>query len=180
MTGSIRFNTSPAATGRMVLYKGLTTSDRFHAVPNLRGFFRVFPQTLGATDDHYHFVVGLCDVLSTFACVDGVWFEYKSDVSANWRRCTASDSTGAGGVTCTSSATAVTAAQTVLRFEVNNALTSVRFFVGATDIGENTTHIPPTTGARASKPLIGLRKISGATNRQVHVTYYGLMSDQRP
>jgi SO2946-like, C-terminal domain len=74
--------------------------------------------------------------------VDGVYFEYNPAVSANWFRCTSSNSVR----TKTDTGVAATNNFVAFRFVVNAAATSIEFFIDGTSVGSNTTNIPTAAG----------------------------------
>lgn len=117
-----------AATVRFSLYRARVT-------------WRVQLQMLKASSDDFAMRIGFIDTTNAKP-VDGAYVEYDSSASANWRYCTANNSTR----TENASATAVTAsAWHLIAIEVNAAGTSVEFFLNGASLGTITTNIP--TGA---------------------------------
>lgn len=100
---------------------------------------------------------------------DGIYFEYNRATSANWILKTASNSSR----TSSTSSIAVTAGAWIsLSWEVNEAGTSVEYFVDGVSAGTITTNIPTTTG-RGCGPnyqLVAAAIVTGG--RSVAIDYF--------
>lgn len=97
---------------------------------------------LGSAPNHYIARIGLGTSTSADHA-NGIYFEYDSSASANWRLKTASSSTR----TTTTSSIAVVANQWILlEWHCNAAGTSVEFFVDGVSAGTITTNIQITAG----------------------------------
>jgi hypothetical protein len=140
--------------------------------------------TLGSTAERYVIRVGLCDASegSNVDCTNGVYFEYDSATSANWRYATAAASTR----TKTSSTKAVATGWTNLKW-VANSSTSISFYAKSPAdssyilLGTATTAASiPTTSGNATRMMIGLYKTGGTgglANRTVTVDYMDYYND---
>lgn len=117
--------------------------------------------------DTYTLRLGFLDIL-TADVVDGVYFEYDKSVSANWRICTANNSTR----TKTNTSTAVAAATWIrLRFEINAAGTSAEFFIDGVSVGTIATNIPTAAGRETGMGW-ALQKTAGTNARTFDLDYW--------
>ena len=123
-------------------------------------------QTLSDGTNTYYLRFGFGDLYNA-DFVDGAYFEYYSPTSANWYRCTASNSTR----TKTNTTIAVVAGTwTRLKVVVNAAGTSVEYFINGTSVGSNTTNIPTGTG-RETGTFLQIIKTAGTTGRTVDIDW---------
>jgi hypothetical protein len=128
----------------------------------------VYIPTLATAGEDYTFRIGLGDASSNADHTDGVYFEYNRADSANWRICTASNSTR----TKTNTSTAVVdAAWVTLKIVINAAANSVEFFVDGTSVGTITTNIPTGSG-RETGPNIHNLHVAGTAYNYVYVDWY--------
>jgi len=110
----------------------------------------------------------LGDQTSSTDFTDGVYFEYSSGSSNEWRIATASNNTR----TKTNSGRVV-AANTWqnLRFVVDEDASQIRFWINGVNAGTITTNIP-TGGSRLLGPVYVLAKSLGTTARYVYLDYF--------
>lgn len=134
---------------------------------------------LSNATERYIFRAGICDVLASHAtdCSNGVYFEYDSATSVNWRYATAA----AAARTKVSSTKIAAVGWTNLKF-VANSNASISFYVkNAGDtvytlIGTTTTTIP-STNTNIGALMFYLDKQAGTTNRNVTVDYVDYWND---
>ena len=164
--GVIQIKSSTAVSGRTVLY----------VLPCMRlGNCKVTFETNIYLDDlggilgtDYQLHVGLCDQYNTNNDQqDGVYFEYQSTTSANWRICTASNNTR----TKTTTTVPVVADQYIkLKLIVNTAGTNVDFYINGTLAGSITTNIPTAAGFNVG-PYFRIRNTLLSTVRSAYIDY---------
>ena len=127
--------------------------------------------TLSDGTDTYIARFGLQDNAAAES-TDGVYFEYDSGTSANWRIVTANSTTR----TKTTTSTAVAAATWMrLKIVINAAGTLATFYINDVSIGTISTNIPTGAG-RSTGVIMNIVKSLGSNNRTirvdwVHVTY---------
>jgi len=122
--------------------------------------------TLSVSGQTYTFRVGFLDVAGADT-VDGVYFEYDSTLSLNWRICTSNNSTR------TKTNTTVPVAintDYVLYFIVNAAGSLASFYINGVLVGTITTNIPTAAGRECALAM-QLDKTSGNTARTFNVDY---------
>lgn len=108
----------------------------------------------------YKAIVGLVND-QTGAVTDGVYFEYDSTASANWRAVTEKDNSP----TVITSSIPVVAALQRLRFETNDDWTQVAFYIGDVLVGVQTLTIP--VAADTIGPVFSIIKSAGGTSREL-------------
>ncbi len=119
--------------------------------------------------NEYDIRAGLCDN-STGDCVDGLYFEYDRDQSANWRI----GASAGGGGTRTEVSSAIPVDTSWHRFKiVVNSTTSIDYYIDGTLVAAG----PITTGtsipsARATSPMFHVVKETGATSYLLDVDYF--------
>jgi hypothetical protein len=128
--------------------------------------------TLSDGTNTYYLRFGFGDVYNA-DFVDGAYFEYYSPTSANWYKCTASNSTRTKTDTTIAAAAA---AWTRLKIVVNSAGTSVEYFINGISVGVVTTNIPTGTG-RETGVFIQIIKTAGTTGRTIDVDWTWLHVD---
>lgn len=102
--------------------------------------FRANLPSWGSNTGKYQIGFGDTSVAADADQANGIYFEHDTDISANWRYCTA-----AGSVrTKQTSSVAVTAGIQNLKMVINSDWTSVGFFVDGVSLGTITTNIPST------------------------------------
>lgn len=121
--------------------------------------------TLSDATNEYDIIAGMIDGTSTVH-IDGVYFKYDRNTSANWLRGSMNNSTA----TESDSGTAVATGWTTLKIVVNAGATSVEYFVNGTSVGSNTTNIPSTAG-REVGILWSIEKSAGTTARTMQLDY---------
>jgi hypothetical protein len=156
---------SPTLLGQLRLGQGLMRYDAYIRFP-----------TLSDGTETYLARFGFLDSQSADA-VDGVYFEYDSTVSANWRTNTSNNSTR----TKTSSAIAVDTNFNRLSIIVNAAGTSASFYVNGTELTGSsaspiTTNIPTGAG-RETSIMHHIIKSAGTTNRTMEFDYIAMQCD---
>jgi hypothetical protein len=181
--GQIQLNTGTSSTiNSIVAMLGGTNSKPFIIGGGETYETAINIPTLSNGTDRYIARFGLCDASETHNtdCTNGVYFEYDSNTSANWRYATAA----AGTRTKTSSTKAVAVGWTNLKWVVNSAGTNVNFYVksaadptyvliSASPIATNI----PTTSANATRMLFSLDKFAGSSNRTFTIDYVDYFND---
>lgn len=129
---------------------------------------RFAPETLSDGTETYTARAGFNDSASTGTPVDGVYWEYDSTTSTDWRTCTLNNS-----VATKTTITGFTVSATVLHYLgifMNGDWTNAEFFYstdGQTWVISSTQHTTniPTDGARLFGAMFGLTKSAGTTTR---------------
>lgn len=177
-TGAQPTGANPDASNRvgiLSLETGTTTTGRAAILAPLALFFgggeAEFQATVQIPDlsdgtETYSFRIGFIDS-ATADATDGVYFEYDTGQSANWRICAANN--GSRSKTTTSVAVAADA-WINLRIVVNAAGTSAEFFVNGVSVGTISAQIPATAG-RLTGPGAMILKSAGSTNRAVWIDW---------
>lgn len=127
---------------------------------------RVNISVLGTGSQSYSFRDGFLDSTTTDA-LDGVYFEYDSTQSPNWRICTSNNSTRTK--VNTSVAVAINTAYE-LYFIVNSTGTLASFYINGTPVGSIATNIPIAAG-RETGLSMQLLKSKGNNAVSVDVFY---------
>ena len=152
---------------------GALAFGRFSASTPIRTFGagQIFTQewlvripTLSDGTNTYKFHCGWLSALSV-ASTDGIYFEFDSTASANWRGITraASTSTVASG-----GSNVAVAAGSWIRLTITWDGTTVSFYVNGTLIGTSTTNIPSASISEA----IAVTKSAGTTSRTILIDYF--------
>lgn len=134
--GSVRMLTDTATP--FSFYSALGTTMLRFSQQAARIGIRAQVAALQTASDHCALRFGFLDSTAA-APVDGVYFEYDTSASANWRICTSD------GSVRTQMATAVAVAAATwyqLEVAVNAAGTSAEFFINSVSVGTITTTIP--------------------------------------
>ena len=98
-----------------------------------------------------------------------IGFQYDRAINGvNWHMATSNGS----AETETDSGTAMTADWVRLRFEVNQALTSVEYFIDGASVGTVTATIP-NSGTDLMYPIMGIKKSVGTTEAVMRTDYIG-------
>ncbi|HJQ08957.1 MAG TPA: hypothetical protein VJ836_05755, partial [Candidatus Saccharimonadales bacterium] len=119
----------------------------------------------GGTNE-YDIRAGLCDN-SSGDCVDGVYFEYNRDTSANWIIGASSNTTNRSETT---TSTAVATGWHRFKMVVNSSASSIEYFIDGVSVGTISTAANlPTT--RATSPMFHIIKEAGATARTIMIDY---------
>lgn len=119
--------------------------------------------TLSNGTNNAEFVFGLMDSAPNSPQNNSIWVEYEIGTSVNWICNTTASST----TTATTSTTAVTAGWHHGTIIINDAATSVAFYMDGILLATNTTHIPTV----AIQFLAGYRKTFGAGALSVGIDY---------
>lgn len=146
-TGSAGIGTNPDA---LLLGNGQAVFEGSFRVPTLSDGTNTYTSRIGFIDSH------------TADSTDGVYFEYDSSTSANWRVATASNSTR----TKTSSATAVDTSFHTFKAVVNAAGSSAAFYIDGAEVSGSpiATNIPTGAGRYTGWGFMIL-KSAGTTER---------------
>ncbi|MGI0076818.1 MAG: hypothetical protein ACREAU_05365, partial [Nitrosopumilaceae archaeon] len=172
-------NSTDGAFGVIQLATGTTTTGRvgmsLGALNLVFGYgqhiqeWRIQVPTLSTAAEEFLSYVGFTDNYAIAGdVVDGIYFQYDRLTSANWRICTANNSTR----TKTTTSTAVTAGTWIkLGIVVNAAGTSVEFFINGVSVGTTTTNIPTAAG-RDTGMGCKIEKTAGTTSRTFLVDYF--------
>ncbi len=164
--GIMSLTTGTTATGRAALHLGTVTTQLDGGAIEYRT--NVFIPSLSDGTNTYLLRVGLGDQTTATDFTDGVYFEYVSGTSLEWRIATASNNTR----TKVNSGTLVaTNAWQNLRFVVEEDASSVEFFVNSISVGTVSTNIPIGT-TRLLGPIYVLAKSLGTTARLVYFDYF--------
>ena len=134
--------------------------------------WRVVVTTLSTAAQEYNVYIGFIDNNQAIGePVDGVYFKYDRNTSANWIITTSNNSTRTN--TTTSVAVTATTPFQKLKIVVNNTGTSAQFFIDGVSVGTIATNIP--TGAGRQTGLgAKIEKQAGTTNRQLNMDYVSL------
>lgn len=161
---------STNTTNNAVALLRLDNGIRLFGGGEFRQTWRFKIATLSDAHDTYKFQIGYADSNSASAHVDGVWLEYDSSSSANWRLVASSN----GVTTVTTSTTAVSTSVHDLTIVVNAAGTLATFYLDGVSLGTVASNIP-TGASRACGPEAYLQKTGGdvgTTARTVDLYFY--------
>jgi hypothetical protein len=170
--GVYLFGTGSTTTGSSRLCSGAVT---FGGGRHRFGAWVMLP-VLSLVGERFEVVVGFADGATDATAVDGCFFTYRDDVSANWTVSTVANSVNTA-THQVSTGIAVTATQWyLLEAEVNAAGTSVTYYVDGASVVTHSTNIPTGT-TRSSNWTAGLTKSLGTTTRTLAVDAYYLEID---
>ena len=176
--GQVQLATGANAAGNESLYLGGGTFDKLFIGGGETFETAINIPTLSNGTQTYTLHIGLCDNNNHSGdCTDGVYFEYASGTSANWRYATANGSTR----TKNSSSKAVATGWTNLKF-VATSSTSITFYAKSagdtsyTSLGTITTNIPSSTSNETSIMFV-IDKTVGTTERSFTVDYIDYWND---
>jgi hypothetical protein len=129
---------------------------------------RVLVPVLSTGTQTYIVRVGFLDSTAPTAPSNGVYFEYSSAASANWRCVTM-----LGGTSVPIDSGVAVAANTYYRLGIviNASGTSAQFFINGTLIGTSAVNIPVAV-ANVCGPTIFMHKTVGGTSRSLNVDYF--------
>jgi hypothetical protein len=166
--GVIEAWSGSTATGKSAVHMGdLTNANNFVVGGGETIQTSIKVPTLSDGTNSYIARFGLCDVAAA-DCANGIYFEYDSGTSANWRIATAQGSTR----TKTTSSSAVVAATWIrLKIVLNSNATLATYYVNGTSIGTISTNIPTGT-SNTTAPMFNIIKSAGTTGRGIDVDYY--------
>lgn len=165
--GIMQMTTGTTATGVADLNLGV--ASLFASGGAITMECTIFLDTLSNATNRYAVTLGLGDVLTSAAYVDGLWFSYRDDlVAGQWAANISQNST------ITTLATNVTvAAQTWyrLRIDINADGSSATFYVNANATTPAATNMPKTS-ARLFAPNIKITKSVGTVAKTMELDYY--------
>lgn len=168
ISGVVELNTGTTSSSRVVLITGANGSPGNTVTLGNGAVYikcRIYDiPTLGDGTDDYNLRVGLGNTLSG-VFNSGVWVEYSSGTSANWRYATSNG----GSSTINTSGTAVTTGAHDVEILINAAGSSAGFWVDGTHLGTITTNISTTV---AIGHEIQLQKTAGTNARTVKINSY--------
>ena len=176
--GQIQLATSTSASGNESLYLGGGVTSQLFIGGGESFETAINIPTLSNGTQTYVIRTGLCDNNNHAQdCVDGVYFEYSSASSANWRINTALGSTR----TKTTTSKAVATGWTNLKW-VATSSSNITFYVKSagetsyTNVGSITTNIP-TSSSNATSLMMLIDKTAGTTERTFKVDYVDYWRD---
>ena len=141
---------------------------------------RCWPETLSDGVETFVARAGFQDAAATGAVVDGVYWEYDSTTSTDWRTCTTNGSTSTKN-TVTGFTVSTTAAHFLGVF-CNGNWSNVEFFYSSNGVDwtiastAHTTNIPTATG-NVFGVQFGLTKSAGTTTRNFDADFMGYRYD---
>lgn len=168
--GAYYQSTGTTTTGRAVLYTGAALTHIIFGTHELKLRVRAAVHTLSDGTDTFTVYMGWSDNISTGDVTDGAYFRYTHSVnSGKWEAVTA------GGGSRTATDTGVTADTTFHIFDirVNQAGTSVEFYIDNVLVATNTTDIPTT--AEYTGIVFRIEKSAGTTARKLYEDWYDLL-----
>lgn len=161
--------TGTTATGETHIYKGGGggTNSLFFGGHALILKFRIAPQVLSDGTDTYSCTWGFGEQLGIKDQTNGAYFTYTHGTNAGkWQAVTASAATR----TTTDTGVAAVTTFSIFEIRVNQAGTSVTFYIDGTLVATNTTNIPTaTTGV-----LGQIVKSLGTTSRKLSIDWASL------
>lgn len=168
--GSIYLATGTDTAGRCILYKMSAASTAIFGNHALRLRFRDALHTLSDGTDTYTAYIGFGDNIGSGDMTDGAYFRYTHSVNSGKWECV----TAQGG-TRTATDSGVTADTTFMIFDirVNEAGTSVEFYINGTLRQTHTTNIPGA--AQYTGILMKIEKSAGTTSRRIYADWYDLL-----
>lgn len=176
--GMIRLKTGSTAAGFGSMYLSGGSTPAFFIGGGESFETAINIPTLSNGTQRYLLHIGLCDVNEHGSdCSNGVYFEYDSNTSANWRYATAQATTR----TKVSSSKPVATGWTNLKFVATSAA-NVDFYVKSdgeaayTKIGNITTNIPTTTN-NVGTIMFFMDKYVGTTSSSILIDYADYWND---
>lgn len=147
------------------------TSSIFFGAHAMRLRMRVAISNIGDVTDNYTVRFGFGDATASGEATDGAYFKYNYNVNGGRWQCTTS---AAGVRTETDSTVAATAGEfKVFEIHVNEAGTSVTFYIDSVLVATNTTNIP--TGSNFTSLNFQCVKVAGTNERDLFVDWYDLL-----